>query len=94
MKEFAQVYLLLDLTSVPIYLFRHNEVQVLMFCVSFALLEVFISGSLCMKKNINGVRNLFGAAPQNQEANVEVWEKGGGGKESCEDDQNEKHLVR
>lgn len=78
MKEFAQVYSSLDLTSVPIYLFRHNEVQVLMFCVSFALLEVFISECLCMKKNINGVRNLFGASQQNQGGNAEVWEKGGG----------------
>lgn len=35
-----------------------------------------------MKKNINGVRNLFGAAPQNQGGNVELWEKGGGGRKA------------
>lgn len=50
-----------------------------MFCVSFALLELFISESLYMKENVNGVRNLPAAAQQNQGGNVEVWEKGGWG---------------
>lgn len=48
-----------------------------MFCVSFALSEVFISESLYMKKNINGARNLSSAVQQNQGGHVEVWEKGG-----------------
>lgn len=64
-----------------------------MFCVSFALSEVFISESLYMKKNINGARNLSSAVQQNQGGHVEVWEKGGWGERgSCEDDQNEKQF--
>lgn len=53
--------------------------QTATFCVCFALLELFMSESLYMKKNINGVRNLPDAVQQNQEGNVEVWEKGGWG---------------
>lgn len=53
--------------------------QVAIFCVNFALLELFVSESLYMNKNISGVRNLSGAAQQNQVGNAEVWEKGGWG---------------
>lgn len=47
-----------------------------MFRVSFALPELFISESLYVKENVNGVRNLPGAAQQNQGGKVEVWEEG------------------
>lgn len=50
--------------------------QVAVFCVSFALSEVFMSESLYLKKNLNRARNLPSAVQQNHGRNVAVWGKG------------------